>query len=157
MPPSKIDPVVWHMVVHGADGLIYFCHDFWASDSSPGMVEDGCLNDAGMPAAMTATNAAVQKYANVLQTPDLQGTTATSTGLLPTTLTKSSGGQKYVFAIGEGNSSNTQGQAVDATITVSGAGSGTVDVLDEGRTVQMTNGQFSDHFAPYEHHIYRLP
>jgi hypothetical protein len=152
MPPNLIMPAVWMTVIHGADGIEYFCHDF----SGAGLIEDGCLNDPGMPAAMQQANASVQQYADVLRTPDLGGTTVTSTGINPTTLTKVHGGQKYVFAIGEGNWNNTSGQAVDATITVSGTGDGTVTVLGEGRTLPLTGGRFTDHFGPYEHHVYRI-
>jgi hypothetical protein len=152
MPPSLIMPAVWMTVIHGADGIEYFCHDF----SGGGLVEDGCLNDPGMPAAMQAANASVHQYGDVLRAPDLGGTTVTSTGLNPTTLTKVHNGQKYVFAIGEGNPQNPNGQAVDATITVNGAGNGTVTVLDENRTIPMTDGRFSDRFAAYQHHVYRI-
>jgi hypothetical protein len=110
-----------------------------------------------MPAAMAAANASVQRYADVLQTPDASGTTATTTGSVPvTTLTKRANGATYVFAIGDGNPGAPNGQAVDATVTVSGAGDGTVEVLNEGRTLPMTGGRFADHFGAYEHHIYRI-
>jgi hypothetical protein len=154
MPPEKIDPIVWLMIIHGADGIQYFCHDF----SAGYMVrDDGCLYDPGIPAAMKATNASVQKHADVLQTPDVGGTTASSTGRVPiTTLTKKVDRRTYVFAIGDGAQSIPDGESVDGTITVSGAGDGAVVVLDEGRTISMSHGQFTDHFAPYQHHIYRI-
>lgn len=152
MPPAMIMPAVWEMVVHGAQGIIYFCHDF----SNGGAVEDGCLADPGMPAAMSAANAAVQAYADVLASPTVAGTTATSDGSVPVvTLTKQWGGATYVFAMSDGNSSYPSGQAVNSTITVPGAPSGTVQVLTDGRTLTMTNGQFTDHFNAYELHIYR--
>jgi hypothetical protein len=152
MPPSLIDPSVWMMVIHGADGVEYFCHDFLS-----GFVEDGCLNDPGMPDAMRATNAMVQKYAGVLQAPDAAGTTATSSGSVPvTTLTKRVGTSTYVFAIGDGNSGAPNGQAVSSTISVAGAGEGTVEVLDENRTLTLAGGKFTDNFDPYQHHIYRI-
>ncbi len=153
MPPSMIMPAVWEMVVHGASGIIYFCHDF----SNGGQVEDGCLADAGMPDAMSAADASVQAYADVLMSASIAGTTATSDGSVPVvTLTKQWGGATYVFAMADGNSSYPSGQAVNSTITVAGAGSGTVTVLTDGRTLTMTNGQFTDHFNAYELHIYRF-
>jgi hypothetical protein len=153
MPPDLIMPAVWEMVVHGADGIIYFCHDF----SNGGMVEDGCLADPGMPAAMKLANTSVQSYAGVLQTPDVTGTTTTTNGSVAVvTLMKKLGGSTYLFAMGDGNASYPNGQSVVATITVGGAGSRAVQVLSDGRTIQMTNGQFTDTFGAYQLHIYKF-
>lgn len=153
MPPNLIAPIVWNMVVHGAQGIIYFCHDF----SNGGTVVDGCLENPGMPAAMSAANQSVQSYADILLSPSVTGTSATTDGSVAvTTLTKQLNGYTYVFAMGDGNSSNIYGQAVNATITVAGAGSGTVTDLTDGRSISMTNGQFTDHFDAYQLHIYRF-
>lgn len=153
MPPDLIMAAVWEMIVHGADGIIYFCHDF----SDGGQVEDGCLADPGMPAAMKLANASVQSYAAVLQTPDVPGTNATSNGSIAVaTLTKRHGGFTYVFAMADGSASYPNGQPVDATISVSGAGNGTLEVLNDGRFVSMASGQFTDQFSAYELHIYRF-
>jgi hypothetical protein len=153
MPPSLINPIVWEMIVHGADGIAYFCHDF----SNGGMVEDGCLTEIDMPQAMKAANASVQRYAGVLLAPEASGTSATSSGSVAVaTRTKKVGGWLYVFAMADGNSSYPDGQSVDATITLSGYGNGTVQVLDENRTLPMTAGKFSDHFDAYGLHIYRV-
>ena len=153
MTAELIMPSVWEMVVHGAQGIIYFCHDF----SNGGLVEDGCLAEPGMPAAMQEANESVQMYAAVLATPDVAGTTATSDGEVDVaTLTKQLGGVTYVFAMGDGNATHNQGQAVNATITVAGAGDRGVEVLGEARNVTMTAGQLSDHFDAYQLHIYRF-
>ena len=152
MPPELIMPVAWNLIIHGANGLLYFCHDF-----SSGLVEDGCLAEAGMPAAMAAANASIQAYASIILTADVIGTSSTTNGSVEvTTRTKIYGGYKYIFAMGDGNSSYIYGQAVTATITVSGGGTHTVTVLGENRTVQMTNNVFSDDFDAYEVHIYRF-
>ncbi len=151
MPADLIMPTVWIMVVHGADGLIYFCHNLL-----DGFVEDGCLYEPGMKEAMQAANASVQQYAAVLATPDLAGTSATTNGAVPVaTLTKRLDGATYIFAMGDGNTANIYGQAVTATITVTGGGTRTVEVVGEDRVVSMTNGQIVDHFDAYQRHIYR--
>jgi hypothetical protein len=153
MLPQYIAPAVWNMVVHGASGIVYFCHDF----SNGGAIEDGLLNEPGMPAAVSAANASVSAYGAVLATPSIAGATATSSGAVPVTLlVKRYGTYTYVFAMGDGNSSNIYGQAVTAQITIPGAPTGTVQVLSDGRTLPMTSGSFSDHFNAYELHIYKF-
>jgi hypothetical protein len=151
MPASLIMPVVWEMVVHGATGFVYFCHDF-----SNGMIEDGALAEPGMPAAIKAANASVTAFGSVLKAPDVAGTTVTTNG--PVTvkvLTKNFNGNTYIFAMADGNATYKEGKAVDAEIQVSGTRTGSVDVLNDGRTITMTNGKISDHFEPYELHIYK--
>ncbi|HUX50270.1 MAG TPA: hypothetical protein VMW73_05695, partial [Spirochaetia bacterium] len=125
--------------------------------SNGGAVEDGALETTAMPAAMSAANSSVQAYADVLLSPTVSGTTATTDGAVGvTTLTKQWGGATYVFAMADGNSSNIYGQAVNATITVPGATATTVQVLSDGRTLPMTGGQITDHFNAYELHIYKF-
>jgi len=55
----------------------------------------------------------------------------------------------------DGNSSYREGKAVDAEIQVSGTRTGSVVVLNDARTITMTSGKISDHFEPYELHIYK--
>jgi hypothetical protein len=157
MPPSLIMPIVWNMVISGAQGILYFCHDF-----SPVANKNlGCyaaLLEPGMPAAMKAANASVSAYGAVLLTPDIAGTSAvTNGGVDVITLTKQFEGDTYIFAMGNGNSDYRDGQAVDAQITVSGqTGTKTVTVINDMRTVSMVNGKINDHFEPYEIHIYKI-
>jgi hypothetical protein len=57
----------------------------------------------------------------------------------------------YIFAAPKQNASQ------DVTFTVAGSPSGTVTVVDENRTLTLTNGQFTDNFADQNAaHIYRL-
>jgi len=153
MLPQYIAPAVWEIVVHGGSGVVYFAHDF-----SSGAVEDGMLAESGMPAAVSAVNAAVASYAAVLATPSIAGATALSSGAVPVTLlVKKHGGSTYVFAMGDGNAANYLGQAVNAQISVPGAVAGSVvQVLGEGRSITLGGSGFSDHFNAYELHIYKF-
>jgi hypothetical protein len=164
MPNSLVNPVAWNLIVHGAQGIIYFCHSFSVStnvaynfNAYSGGSSFAPLLIPGMPEAISATNTQIQSYANVLLTPAILGTTSNTTGVNVTTLTKNFGGATYIFAMGDGDSGHINGQAVDATITVSGAGTKTVRVLNENnRTIAMTNSRFTDHFDAYEVHIYHF-
>jgi len=154
MPPALVMPVVWNMVVNGAQGIVYFCHDF--SPNSLGYY--AALLEPGMPAAMKAANESVIAYGAVLKTPTIPGTTVTTSGGVEVVaLTKKFNNDTYVFAMADGNSTYRNGLAVDAEITISGeTGVEIVEVLNESRTIIMTNGKFSDHFDPYEVHIYKI-
>lgn len=154
MPPSLVMPIVWNMVVHGAQGIVYFCHDF----SSSGLGYYAALREPGMPQAMMAANESVMAFGAVLKTASVPGTTVTTNGAVSVVaLTKRFNGSTYIFAMGHGNSTYRHGLAVDAEITVSGeTGSKSVEVLNGSRTITMTNGRISDHFEPYQLHIYKF-
>jgi parallel beta-helix repeat protein len=153
MPPNYIMPIVWNMVVHGARGIIYFCHDFSTTGNT-----GGALGEPGMYDAMKAANESVQQYAAVLATDTVSGTSATTDGAVGvTTLTKKYSGATYVFAMAEGDSGHIQGQSVNSTIALAGGGSGTVEVIGENRSIAITNGTMAtEHFDAYGIHIYRI-
>jgi hypothetical protein len=155
MQASLLMPIVWNMVISGAQGIIYFMHDF---SPTPLGNDYAGLKEPGMPDAMKAANQSVLAYGAVLLTPDISGTSVVTTGPVNViALTKHFEGATYIFAMGDGNSSYRNGLAVDATITVRGqTGTKNVEVLNDSRTVTMTDGTFNDHFEPYEVHIYKL-
>ena len=142
------------MVINGAQGVIYFCHDF----SPVSLGSYAALREPGMPEAMKGANQSVFAYWAILKTPDIAGTTITTNGPVDViALTKQYGGNTYIFAMGNGNSNYREGLAVDAAITVSGqTGTKTVTVMNDLRTVTMVNGRINDHFDPYELHIYKI-
>jgi hypothetical protein len=100
-------------------------------------------------------NAQIQRLAPVLNsatlTDDVQ-VTGTDVSVPVDVLVKSTQGDRWIFA-----SAMRQGETT-ATFIMAGAGSGTVEVVDEGRELPMTDGQFQDDFAgDYAVHIYRIP
>ncbi len=154
MPSTLVMPIVWNMVVNGAQGILYFCHDM-----SPASVNKGAfatLLEPEIPEAMKAANESVMAFGAVLKSPSLPGTTASTDGSVNViTLTKSFGGSTYIFAMADGNANFPTGKSVDADIQVSETRTGSVEVLNDSRTITMTNGKISEHFEPYELHIYR--
>ena len=146
---TQLKQAAWQIVVHGADGLQYFCHDF----DGGGFVEDGCLAQSGIPQAMTEVDNEIQGYAEALAQPDVSGTTATGT---VTTLTKRLDGATFVFAQSDGSQSLPNGYSGSSTIRVAGVTSGTATVVGEDRTLAVTNGAFTDSFTGYQHHVYRI-
>lgn len=148
-------PIAWNMVINGAKGIIYFMHDF---SPTPLGNDYAGLKEPGMPAAMKAVNESVISFEKVLNTPDIAGTSTTNNGAINViTLTKQFENSIYVFAQGDGNSAHIMGQSVDAVITVAGqTETKDITVLNENRTVKMTNGKINDHFEPYAVHIYKI-
>jgi hypothetical protein len=155
MQPSLLKPIIWNMVVNGAQGVIYFCHDF----TSHSLGYNAALYESGMPAAMKAANESVKDYGAVLlKGANITGTTVSTNGAVNVVvLAKQFNGDTFIFAMGDGNSTYRDGLAVDAEITLSGfTGSKMVEVLSDSRTITMSNGKINDHFEPYELHIYKI-
>ncbi len=64
-------------------------------------------------------------------------------------LAKRAGDTRYLIAV-----NNTPQNGVKAAFTLTAAGS--VDVIEEGRTLPVSGTTFSDTFAPYQVHVYRI-
>ena len=147
--PTQVKAEVWMSLIHGSMGIIYFVHEF-----DP-FIEAGLLADPVMTAAVTATNNEIHSLAPVLNSPTLAGvvTVASSDPAVPVDLmSKSVGDDLYVFAVGMRDGTTT------ATFQLTGLpASGTVEVINEGRTIPITSGEFQDTFTPYAVHLYRTP
>lgn len=151
MQPKLVKPIIWNMLLNGADGIVYFCHDFLTGGS------DGCLGEEGMADAMTDANNSIKKYETILQTTDISGVTATVTGKVDLLiLTKKYEDNIYIFAMGNGNADNIYGSDISAEINFAEVSNKTVEVLEENRSLKAINGIFSDIFKPYELHIYKV-
>ena len=44
----------------------------------------------------------------------------------------------------------------DVADSIQGLGDATVEVMFEGRTISVVGGTFTDDFAPYDRHVYRI-
>ncbi len=155
MPAALIQPIIWNMVIQGAEGIVYFCHDFYQPNADS---QSGCLYEPGMPQAMAEADASVQRYAAVLQSPTLTPPTVLVTGPVDIiVLAKNWNGTNYLFCQANGNAAYTRGAEVDGVFTVGSVTGGTVSVLNENRQLTVAGGSFTDHFGAYEVHIYAYP
>jgi hypothetical protein len=147
--PQQVRAEVWMALIHGSRGLIYFVHQF-----APNFNEHALLDDPKMLAAVAATNKQIHELAPVLNSPTVQNgaRVTTSDPQVPVDImVKRHGGYTYVFAVAMRNSP-TRG-----TFTVHGLPShATAEVLGEGRSILLTNGQFSDRFDAYGVHLYKI-
>lgn len=147
--PAQVKAEVWMALIHGARGFGYFCHSF-----SPVFKEAAWLSDATMKPAITAINQRVTTLAAVLNGPTVSGlaTVASSNKAVPVDImVKTPAGAQYVFAVA------MRGDTTTARVTVAGlTGQDSAEVLDENRVLPVVNGTFTDHFAAYGVHLYRI-
>ncbi len=142
----EVKSEAWMAIIHGANGISYFCHSFVAPQD-----EAALLHDPDMLKAVTAVNKQVTSLARVLNSPttsDYATVTSTNKDVPVDIMTKSQGKTNYIFSVGMRCGFTT------ATFTVKSGNS--VEVIGEGRTLPVKDGKFSDEFAPYGVHLYKI-
>lgn len=147
--PAEVRAEVWMALIHGADGLIYFVHQF-----EPRFIEAALLEDSEMLAAVTRLNQQIVELAPVLSSPTITNSVpvrVADPAVPVATMTKQFAGQTCLFAVA------MRGAATTATFSPkAAAGDFSVEVLGESRSLQATNGSFADAFAPWAVHLYRF-
>ncbi len=146
--PAQVRSEVWMSLIHGSQGIIYFVHEW-----EPVFVEAQLLHDPEMLAAVTAINAQIRQLAPVLNSATVERAQVVSSApAVPIDLmAKEHGGDLYLFA------------AAMRPGTVQGAfqlgdirGKKTVEVIGEGRRIEIKEGGFADAFSEYGVHLYRI-
>lgn len=146
--PAQVRAEVWMSLIHGSRGIIYFVHEW-----EPVFVEARLLQDPEMLAAVTALNTQIRDLAPVLNSATVdRAQVLSSAPAVPVDLmAKAYGGDLYVFA-----AAMRPGSA-QGTFQLSGApGNRRAEVLGEGRNIAIENGRFTDDFADYGVHLYRI-
>lgn len=148
--PAQVRAEVWMSLIHGSQGLIYFVHQF-----QPSFREAALLDDPAMLAAVTTLNHRIQALAPVLRQPSESGgfeVRSSAPDAPVATLLKRHRNDRYLFAV------NLRPVATRATFHLgeSHTLSGTAEVLDEGRSLDVPEGRWSDDFGPYDVHLYHL-
>lgn len=147
--PSQVRAEVWMSLIHGSRGLIYFVHQF-----KPKFDEHALLDDPEMLAEVTSVNTQIHRLGGVLNTPTLENGAV----VVPSNpdapidiMIKRAGTARYIFAVEMRNT------ASDGAFTVAGIPAvAHAEVLGESRVQPIHNGKFTDHFLPYQVHIYRI-
>ncbi len=141
--PAQVRFQVWSSLIHGAQGIVYFCHFF----TEP-LNDHWWLENPEMRAAITALNAEIKGLAPVLN----------STALLPPAVLADGSavidvaarrheGKTYLFA------ANMREQSARVSIEASGS---TIEVIGEDRTLASRSGAFEDAFEPHQVHLYAV-
>ncbi len=146
--PSQVRSEVWMALIHGANGIIYFAHQF-----KPKFIEAGLLADDAMAREVASINRQIQQLAPVLNSEKVvEGVKVDSSeAQVPIDImAKRLENAVYIFAVAMRDGKTT------GTFTVPGVGNARVEVLDEGRTIQAKDGSWSDPFGDYQVHLYRI-
>lgn len=144
--PAQLRSEVLLALIQGADGLIYFVHE-WTG----GFREDGLFRYPEIVQAVKDINALVRRLAPVLNSPTIDGRTTQSGAISLATMLKEHDGDLYLFA------GSTESKTGSATFSVSGLSKGRIEVLGENRQVRISDGVFADSFDKgYEVHVYRI-
>lgn len=144
--PAQLRSEVLLALIEGADGIVYFAHE-WTG----GFREDGLFRYPEIVQAVKDTNALLTRLAPVLNSATIEGRIASSGTILSTTMLKQFDGALYLFA------GSMDAKAGSVSFSFSGLSTGRAEVLGEDRQVLISNGVFSDSFnGGYEVHVYRI-
>jgi hypothetical protein len=151
--PADLAAEVWMALVHDASSIQYYCHRFM-----PDFSETDCLDDAPTAAALAAINGRIRALAPVLNVPSVANgvEVASSAADVPVdVMLKRHAGATYLFAVA------MRGTPTRATFTLRALPArARVEVLDENRQIAVTAAAtgvaFSDDFAGYGVHLYRV-
>jgi hypothetical protein len=148
LTPDIVKAEVWMSLIHGARGIQFFVHTI-----TP-FVEPALLNDPLMVTGITAINNQVSTLAPVLNTQSVQnGFTVVSENAAVNVdgMLKRLDGYTYLFAVSM-RPGNTKGSFVLRDFV----GERRIEVLGENRSIQSSNGVFTDLFSNYGVHIYKI-
>ena len=142
----QIRAAVWHSIIAGARGILYFQHNFGGPCISHHALRDNCGN---VRPTVTATNEQIKQLAPVLNSPSVTSGWSANANLRA--MVKWDGQNFYVFAGSKENAATT------GTFAMSCLGNATATRLGESGSVTVTNGSFNDFFADGNAvHIYRI-
>lgn len=136
--PEQVRSEVWLAICNGAQGIIYFCHQF-----KPTSIEAGLLADPEMTQGVARINREVLGLAPILHSPpadDVKGDAGVSM------IARRHEGAIYIFAV-------AGGKELSAKFSVAGK---QAEVIGENRAIPIANGTFEDSFRPYQVHHYRI-
>jgi chitodextrinase len=144
--PAELRAAVWHSIIAGARGIIYFQHSFGgACAGDHHVIRTNCEGTRPM---VSSVDAQIKSLAPVLNSPTVTSGNSASSGIR--TLVKWNGHNLYVFAGSTGAGSTGQAD-------IPCVGDASASVLGENRSVPVTAGSLRDQFADANTiHIYRI-
>jgi hypothetical protein len=144
--PPQIRAAVWHSLIAGARGIIYFNHSFGGPCNTQHALREPCY--ASARATVKATNRQIKALAPVLNAPFV--TSRWRHSRATKAMVKWQGGHFYVFA-------GSAGAAATGSFSIPCVGNATARVVGENRKIPVRRGSFRDSFADGNAvHIYRI-
>jgi hypothetical protein len=147
--PHQVRAEAWMAIIHGSRGFIWFVHEW-----KPKFNESALLDDPEMLDAVTRINREVRDLAAVINSPPITEsiTVNSSNAIVPIAWTaRSHGGHLYLFAV-----AMRPGETMADFALRELAETGPVEVLGENRQMNLQNGRFTDRFAEWDVHIYKI-
>ena len=145
--PGQVRSAVWHSLIAGARGLVYFNHSFGGPCQSQHVLRDNCY--AGVRSMVTSLNRQISSLAPALNGPTV--VTGWKQGPSTKAMVKWQRGHFYVFAGSAENVASTGSFAIPCI------GNATATVMGENRRLPVRGGSFTDSFADGDAiHIYRI-
>ena len=140
---DQITAAVWHSIIGGAQGIVYFNHSFGGPCPTQHALREPCYAD--QRAAVTAVNSQIDGLARVLNSPTAVGFERSRH---VRTMVKKAGGSWYIFAASDGSIGRRTFALAQGTA---------VEVIGESRTLDLEGRTFTDSFdTPTTVHIYRV-
>ena len=132
-------------LIHGAAGIQYFCHRMTPLN------ETDCLDDADAAAALSLLNREIIELAPALNSQSYAIRPVSSNGAVPVrAVLKQVESERYLFAAGMADGATTASFPLKG-----GFEADTIEVIGEGRSIEVAGGSFEDAFEPYDVHLYR--
>lgn len=155
--PDQIEGAVWSAIIHEARGISYFDHNNNGTCGNYAIVD--CPD---VHAKVKQIDAEVTAMAPILNTQSYYNSQVTVNGMTYSrfsfnngtdTMLKTYDGAAYIIAgLGFGDTTGNKSFTLP-----NGVNGGSVEVVDEGRTLPVTHRTFTDNFAnEYTHHIYKV-
>jgi hypothetical protein len=167
--PPAMQAAAMHALIAGARGIVWFQHNFAGPCGDDRSIIDGsnpatsmysCQQTPGvtlhdMVVAVTTFDHEISSLDSVLLSP-FADHYATVTSGVASVMSKYDGKNFYVFA-GSGRIATPPPANQAVTFQLAGNVSGTITVLNEGRTLTVTNGAFTDTFKDANaYHVYKV-
>jgi hypothetical protein len=143
----EIRAAVWHSIIAGARGILYFDHQFGGPCQDPVLRRPYCY--PRNRAMVKSVNRQIKNLARVLNAPTVTSGWRASSSIRP--MVKWHAGHFYVFAGSRRNRPST------GTVSIPCVGNATAVRLGEAGRVPVSGGRFSDSFGDGNAiHIYRI-
>lgn len=155
--PGQLKGAVMNSIVHEARGIMYFNQSFSGTCQGGGILRQsqyGGDNFCAKPQmeAMKQVNLLIKDLAPVINTQSYQW----DFGANLDTMLKTYNDSAYIFSMISGDASSQPGNRT-FSLPPDLANARSIEVVNEGRSIPVTNGQFTDNFAAeYTYHIYKV-
>lgn len=145
--PEQIRSMAWMQIINGARGLVFFPWE--VNEKGARIREDASFANAETVAGLKRLTQEITALSPAIKSDRLAEFTK-QTSLEISAMARQHDGAVHLFAVSE-----AAGEG-EVTFTLPEVSAQSVEVLGENRVIAMTNNSFTDQFAPYEAHVYRI-